>query len=123
MWYKSYGTIKYYPYGDWWIILNCCSELLNYYKMIAQRQYEQKFQTPKHGSHISVVRGEGKPNNVAIWGKDDKIEFEFEYSNKFEYCETHIWLPVKSEELTKLRLNLGYNERPKFGFHLTIGRF
>jgi len=122
MWYKSQGTLKYYPWGDWWVILNCCDELASFYRMMAQREMENKLSKPKHGSHISVVRGEGEPENKENWLWKNEELINFEYCSEIIFGETHVWLPVRSEELVELRKKLGLTEQPPFGFHLTLGR-
>jgi len=122
MWFKSQGTLQYYSYGNWWVILNCCEGLVSYYRMLAERYSNQKLQKPKHGAHISVIRGEGEPKNKSAWGWNDGGLVDFEYNLEVVFGETHAWLEVRSDELVKLRKNLGLTERPEFGFHLTLGR-
>ena len=122
MWHKSQGTLKYYPYGDWWIILECCEDLRQYYTNYMIKKLGQKPMRPKNGSHISVVRGEGEPKNKENWLWNDKGLMDFEYSNRVVFNFEHAWLPVRSEELTDLRLKLGLSHAPEFGFHLTLGR-
>ena len=122
MWYSSQGTLKYYPWGDWWVVLYCCEDLVAYYRSVAQKNRPCKLCTPKHGSHISVVRGEGEPENKERWFWNNEGLMEFEYSNEIVFGDTHIWLPVRSEALTELRVRLGLTERPQYGFHLTLGR-
>ena len=122
MWFKSKGTLKYYPWGDWWAILSCCEELVEYYKSFAERDLNRKLIRPKHGSHISVVRGEGEPENKERWFWNNEGLMEFEYSNEIIYGDKHVWLEVRSESLVELRKRLGLNEFPQYGFHLTLGR-
>ena len=123
MWFRSQGSLRYYPWGDWWVIMNCCEELLRYYRTGAERQLGMRLQKPKHGAHISVVRGEGEPKNKDRWFYKDGELVSFEYSTALVFGETHVWLPVRSEELVKLRTRLGLTEQPPYGFHLTVGRY
>jgi hypothetical protein len=90
--------------------------------MQAERHLGFKLNKPKHGSHISIVRGEGEPANKKLWMLHDGGQFHFEYCHEITFGPTHVWLQVRSEELTKLRIDLGLSESPQFGFHLTLGK-
>jgi len=123
MWYKSQGKLKYYPYGDWWVILECCDDLVSYYRMMVERKIQDSLQKAKHGSHISVVRGEGEPENKECWFWHDGGLMDFEYQSKVSFGDNHVWLSVRSESLIDLRHKLGLSEKPEFGFHLTLGKY
>lgn len=123
MWYNSEGILKCYPWGDWWAILTCCDDLVSYYRKMAERKLGFKLNKPKHGSHITVFRGEGLRKNKKSWLSNDKKLMCFSYNNEITFGETHVWLPVKSESLMWLRLNFGLSEQPEYGFHLTLGKY
>jgi len=90
--------------------------------MQAERHLGFKLNKPKHGSHISIVRGEGEPENKEQWMLHDGGTMSFEYCHEMAFGSTHVWLNVRSKELTELRKDLGLGERPEFGFHLTLGQ-
>lgn len=122
MWFQSTCAIRYYPWGDWWVIAECCEELASYYRMQAENHLGFKLNKPKHGAHISIVRGEGEPRNKEMWMLHSGEGMTFEYCHEMTFGPTHVWLPVRSWQLTKLRTDLGLEESPQFGFHLTLGK-
>jgi len=123
-WHYSSGTLKYYPYGDWWVILYCDNGIIEYYRYYLEKR-GIKLQKPKHGAHISIVRGEGEPEpeHKENWLWNDGGLVLFQYSNEVVFGETHVWLPVRSQSLDELRQYLGLAPKPQFRFHLTLGRF
>jgi hypothetical protein len=143
---KSFGYLKYNPthdrtkFKDWWAILKCNKDLINYYqywigksvlKGVHSDNWIEKTKLdikPKSswpiycsgikltrsawGSHISVIRGE-KPKNISAWKKYDGKKIWFEYDPL--YINTngkHWWVRIKSPELEKIRLELGLPNQP-----------
>ena len=126
--FKAKGKIVYDPVAGkaqnpWWVIVECPKDIIEYYHHWLEKEEKVKLNKPLFGSHISVVRGE-EPHKDYLknWNKRHKKEVEFEYSHEIESEGLYYWLRVYSEDLKKLREELGLEPNVEFGFHLTIGR-
>ena len=117
--FKSEGYIK--PVEDWWLLLTCDPEIVNYYCWLAKTWGIEIEAGSRHGPHISVVKGE-RIKNKKLWYQLKGRSVRFEYSNQMRHNGYHCWLDVRSRELSKLRQSLGLKEKPYHSFHLTIGR-
>lgn len=131
--FKSHGVLRYSPtttdgknrassHGDpkWWVILDCCPELIAYYRSLVLKLHGIKLQKPLWGPHISVVRGDNPPNKE-VWAKHTGKVIEFEYESWIVDNGKHWWLEVECPELVALRLELGLPPKPDFDFHITLG--
>jgi hypothetical protein len=126
--YKSTGTIRYSPENykgqnrssQWWILLDCCPELIAYYRYWMKELHGIKLQRPLWGSHISVVRGDQPPISEP-WGIHAGRVIEFTYDTSICDNRRHWWLNIESPELEHMRIELGLPSHPEFGFHLTLG--
>jgi hypothetical protein len=109
------------PVGDWWLIVECCTDLGRYYKEMLNRFNRGGFATqkPAWGAHISVIRGE-EPTDKALWDTLDGKEVKFTYEDRLLTNDRHYWLPVQCEAVLDLRENLGLPREPKFDLHLTV---
>ena len=125
---KTEGELYYYDKNvrdTQWLLLNSDESIIDYYTYWIKKHYWlDKFQRPKHGSHISVIRGEIIEDGLFYnhWKKYHGKKIEFQYSNEIHNNGEHFWLPVYSKELENIRLELGLTNVPVFNFHLTIGR-
>lgn len=124
--FKSNGKIIYDPTAgnaknDWWIIVECPKDILDYYHHWILKEENIKLNKPLFGAHISVVRGE-EPPNKELWRKYHEKEISFSYSHDIENKDEYYWLRVSSPELNDIREELGLTRDVEFGFHLTIGR-
>ncbi len=110
--FKTDGVLYYYDKNvrdTQWLLLNVDNSLIEYYTYWIKKIYWlDKFQKPKHGSHISAIRGEIIEDSLFYqhWKKYHGQKITFSYSN----------------EIKKIRLELGLPNIPEFNFHLTIGR-
>jgi hypothetical protein len=126
--FKADGELYYYDKNvrdTQWLLLNADLSIVDYYlHWIKKNYWLDKVQKPKHGSHISVIRGEIIEDSLFYqhWKKYHSNKIEFEYSNDITNNGEHFWLPVYSKELEKIRTELGLPKTPEYNFHLTIGR-
>jgi hypothetical protein len=126
--YYSKGNIYFYPknYSDTqWAIVNCDPEIVEYYIYWIKKHYWlEKLQKPKHGSHITTIRGESVSDEIynSIWTKYQNEEIEFEYTNEISTNGEHFWLPVHCNRLLDIREEMGLVRNPEFSLHLTIAR-
>jgi hypothetical protein len=112
-----------------WVVAYCDMGILDYYHWWYKKKKGVKLAKPKHGSHISIVRGLEDGIEKGWWYRnaDDqdstKQTIEFHYSNNIAENNTHVWLPIWGEQLVQVRKDLGLSERPRFDYHLTLGMF
>lgn len=125
--FKSYGKLLYDPrkknyYDDWWLLLECCPEIISYYKNMIEKELKIKLNKPMWGSHISIIRGEEPRGDLKqIWGYNQDMIIPFKCI-KLDCDENYWWLDIESERIFEVRSSYGLSERPRFGLHLTIGR-
>ncbi len=117
--FKSKGYIK--PVEDWWLLLTCDPEIVRYYCWLAKRWGIEIEAGSRHGPHISVIKGE-HPKNLKLWFELKGKPVWFEYTNQVRDDKYHVWLDVRSPELSHIRKRLGLREKPYHSFHFTIGR-
>ena len=121
----SQGKLLYYSK---WIILDCDAGVVDFYRWLYTRRTGIKLHKSKHGAHISVVRGEEEGIEKGWWEYNlNGPVAEFRYSSKIRWNDPegnagYVWLDVQSEDLEMVRMGLGLEKHPMFGFHLTIGR-
>ncbi len=106
----------------WWLLLKCDPEIINFYSWLSVRNGWEIVKGSRWGPHISVVSGE-KPKNMWHWNRLPGKSCEFRYSIHQRHDDHFIWLDVQSDELERIRNNLGLPSKPYFSFHLTLGRF
>jgi hypothetical protein len=117
--FKSKGIIRY---GDnsWWITVKTCETITDYYRWFVSKHVHYCVSGSRHGSHITVNRGELEPFNKEIWKKYNGQEAEF-YYHTLEHNKVYAWLKVESEFLSHIRHELGLGPKTN-GFHLTVAR-
>ncbi len=126
--FKAEGELYYYDKNirdTQWLLLNADSSIIEYYANWIKKEYWlDKVQKPKHGSHISVIRGELIEDSLfrQYWKKYHGQKTTFYYSNEIQNNGEHFWLPVYSEDLRNIRKELGLSEEPEYNMHLTIIR-
>jgi hypothetical protein len=125
--FSSYGKLIYDPktknyYDEWWLLMECCPDIINYYKQMIEREMNIKLNKPMWGSHVSIIRGEEPINDLKqIWGYNEGMIVPFKCI-KLDYNEDYWWLDVESDMIFDIRSSYGLQERPRFGLHLTIGK-
>lgn len=126
--FKSVGKLVYSPKthlssSQRWLILACDDQITDYYRKLFYQEfpYKGKLQRPVWGAHISLIRGESIPNEECwrMWN-NKWIEFNY-YPGVIDNGE-YFWMKVSCKQFSVLRRKLGLSDRPKFGFHLTIGK-
>lgn len=127
--FKSSGVVVYSPklengvIAESWVLLECDTEIVRYYTYFLNKK-GIKLEKPLWGAHISIVRGEYDilPEDYKDkFGYNNGTELSFNYGSLVTNG-IHWWLEVESKELEDLRLHLGLDKHPDFGFHITIGR-
>lgn len=112
------STAKVECHTDW-VIASCDSQLLEYYRRWVWHKTGVWMNRPKHGAHISVVRGDIERGT---WTRNmDGETIRFFYKGDLERHENYIWLPVWGEDLGKVREKVGLNKEPLKPFHMSIG--
>jgi len=117
--FKSSGTLRYGT-KSWWITLKTDESIPEYYRWFVSKHVHYKCSGSRHGSHITVNRGESEPVNLEFWGKYNGQEVEFFY-HELQHNKLYTWLRVECEFLSNLREELGLPPRTH-GFHLTVAR-
>jgi hypothetical protein len=117
--FESYGRLAY---KNTWVVLECGRGIIDYYKYWVEFKKNFKLNTPLHGAHVTVVAG--KYEDVSFhpsWKKYDGQIIKFQYDGFIKDDGSYFWIEVKSEELERIRRELGLTSTPKWPFHLTIG--
>lgn len=124
---KSSGVLKYSPEpNNLRVVVD--PEIYKYYRSLIPKWF--KTQPQMYEPHVSVVRREPVIPNIAVWGKYEGEEIEFEYSHEVFAGEVYCWLNVFCVRLEEIRRELGLRidspfTRPPDGyekcFHMTLG--
>ena len=126
--FTSTGILHYDPgqgskqFDPWWALLTCDDEIAKYYAWQLKRRGVEVYPNDKSlwGTHLSVLKG-AEPPNPQAWGKYEGYEVQFHYTHLIRFDNgKHAWVDVYSEELSEIRLELGFDAKP--WYHLTIGR-
>jgi len=118
-WIQFYGFLKYGEGNR--LVVDVNPELTRLYRSFLPKHI--KFNIPRYYPHITVVRGKYEtPPNKEFWFKYRGKKINFEYSPEIQIGKTYIWIPVRSEEIKNVRLELGLDYCfDKFkGYHITI---
>lgn len=119
---ESKAKVSYYTK---WVIANADPNIVDYYIWWYQKHKHIKLMRSKHGSHISIVRGEEEGIESGNWDRDVETlpEIKFYYSHEgLEEGNGYVWMNVWGDDLMNIRKELGLSKTPPFGWHLTIGR-
>ena len=127
--FKTNGSLYYYDKNirdTQWLLLNIVdNSIIEYYQYLIKKEFWLPIvQKPKHGAHISVIRGEyiNIENFDNFWKLYHSEIVDIEYSNKIENNGEHFWLPIYSKRLEYIRSELGLKPLPEYNLHLTICR-
>lgn len=124
--FKTTGKIVYDPthkvakFLKWTMILRVPDEITAYYRYWIKRELGIQLNVPCWRSHVTIVRGQ-RPLRPHLWNQHAGREIEIEYSGDIHNDGKYFWLPVKSQELSDVREELGLSPYPKIGFHVTTG--
>ena len=117
-------------YGTNWAYLAVDNDILHYYQWLLKRRFHGRLllHFPKAGAHISVVRGaEIDPitpeYRESAWGRHHDEELEFWYDpTVIGFNKEFFWINTICHPLSGIRTELGLNPRPRYDYHLTIGK-
>jgi hypothetical protein len=116
--HKSFG----YIFEDkGWLLLRCDPGIINFYSWLTTRHGIEVLKGSRHGPHVSIVRGE-KPKDFKNWQKLIGKKCIYYYSINVRDNGYHAWVDVQSDDLEKVREELGLSKKYYHSFHLTIGR-
>ena len=117
--FKSSGFLQYH--GEDKLVLRVCYDLSEYYKWFIP--FCMKYNRPRYPPHITVVRtGIETIQNKDKWKEHEGEKIPFLYDPYLYIDDTYIWLKAYSNELQKIRMELGLPAmRERFGeFHITV---
>ncbi len=104
-----------------WARLEVESSIMDYYTWFLTCK-GIRIEKPKHGSHVSVLRGEvNYAQALELSSVRSGNEFDFSYGDLVTNGR-HWWLELQSPCIEQYRVSLGLSPRPKAGLHLTLGR-
>lgn len=123
---ESQGIVNYGPGIR--SILSIDQGISELYRSLIPKYYNVKPQ--KYKAHITIVRG-GKefPKNMEFWGKYEGKTIKFYYDTDIQTDGTYFWLNAQSEDIQKIREELGlskFRDDRAFGgilrneYHITI---
>lgn len=137
--YEIKGTILFEPkhiskkhqaQGVWKRVamVNIPGDVDAYYRWLINRRYGIVLNNPVRGAHITFINDKLDINNPHY----KTYEQELKQFNKKEITvllnpkvirtdDIRWWIQAKSEELLDIREQLGFNRKPHYGLHLTIG--
>lgn len=113
--YKITGKIEVRPRS---IVANVDNEIGRYYRSLVPRYYY--IQPPKYHLHATVVRS----GEVELITKTFSGTIDIYYSPVIYYKEPYFWLNCWSEEIAKIREELGLRKfrfPDQTSYHITIG--
>lgn len=114
------GKAKIEYFENWCVAWMDKGLSLYYYSLIPKYYYanRQKYQT-----HITVVRKDVEKADMVSWRKYDGKVIKVTYSPVIQYSDRYFWLDAWSDDLIRLREELGLpGVRPPFkAFHITVG--
>jgi hypothetical protein len=114
--FESRAKVEYHT--DW-VIAACDNQLLDYYRWWVKLKTGVTLSRPKHGAHISIVRGDIERGT---WIRNmDGETITFYYKGDLEAHDNYIWLPVWGENLGEIREKTGLPREPGKPFHMTVG--
>lgn len=106
--YQSQGIVSYGPGIKAVALID--QGISDFYRSLIPKYYNVKPQ--KHKAHITIVRsGKETPINLEFWEKYQNCKIDFYYDNTIQTDGTYFWLNVQSEDIGKIRKELGL---PKF---------
>ena len=112
----------YIQYHTAWIIAKADDQIVEYYRWWYYRNKYIKLMRPKHGAHISIVRGGEENITQGTWERNmNGPEITFTYSGEIIDVYNYVWMPVFGDDLLRVRKEVGLGE-PIKPFHMTIGR-
>lgn len=124
--FTSCGKLRYSkPEDKFKLIVEVDRGIGAFYRSLIPKYYRSHPQ--KYPPHISVVRNE-KPKNLNFWDKYEGCKINFEYDSFIFNNNTYFWLDVYSDDLVKIRKELGLNSKyishpngkSRDTFHITL---
>lgn len=128
--FKAKGKVIYDPqvlrpnfkarnHVKWGVILTVPQSIIRYYQEWIRKELNTHVNNPAWNAHITITKNQ-EPTNKAAWKKHAGRVITFEYDPEFKMSDKYFWLPVKSNELSDIRVELGLEPLPYVPFHITI---
>lgn len=129
-WVKIPGTLLFDPPRDGlkkthrggsnWAVIQVDNGIGYFYRHWVRKRYGVILQPPVWGCHCTVIRDKDRieiPRNIAeaLHGRKVVLEYSVEWEKHWKFCV----LPVRCEEASNLREQLGLKDYP---LHITFGR-
>lgn len=121
--YQSAGQIKC-SLDNKKLIVVVDPGIVDYYRWFVPHSVQ--LNKTRYEPHITVARNEILTGSCQ---KYSQLTVEFEYDTDIRYNDVYWWLPVYSDDLTNIRINLGLAPSSQWSrppddsdcFHITIG--
>jgi hypothetical protein len=111
----------HHKFEPWWAFVMVPGEIINYYSWHLLKWGKPIQKGSLWGPHISIIKGDReRPPKTEKWGqKYPRVLFY--YSNIVRWDNgRHAWLDVYSDDINKIRADMGLEPKPRF--HITLGR-
>jgi len=104
-------------------IVKLDDEISRYYCWFIKKRYDIDLIIPYRGTHLTVIndRVEFEIDFIKARRDYDAIEIHLEYATDVRTDGINWWLPARSIEAEQVREYAGFNSKPYFEFHITIG--
>lgn len=117
-------------YGNSWCYLAIEDDIVRYYQWFMKKRYHGglRLHLPKVGPHVSVVRGDDidpidPEMRELYWRKYDGLEIDFTYDPQtIGFNGEYFWFDVFCPFLAEVRAEMGLTPKPRYDYHLTIGK-
>lgn len=105
------------------VIIKFDGDIDQYYSWYIHKIYGIRLNKPLRGSHVTIIN-DIVDDEIYLQAKEifDGKEISVEYDpEQVRTNDKHWWINVKSEDSENIRVAMGLNPYPYFGFHLTLG--
>ena len=123
--FKSVSITKKQCKNDTWkkyAQISCNSDIEDYYRWFLEKRFNLKLNRTLRGTHITIIND---ICNIEHWDRIVKKYHgkEIEFFYEIEPCSNgeHWWIRVHCPKAEEIRLKIGLDRNPYFGFHITLG--
>ncbi len=98
--------------------------IASYYRWWVNKRYGLALQHTAWKPHITIVDGKRPLTDaqMKLWKKYQHLVIDFEYSVEMEQQWKFWVLPVRSQKLSEIRAEFGFDTHKPYPFHITFGR-